>query len=46
MAEADRSPVARAGWQADIRASPTEDFIQSIRRRFPVEREIDRILTR
>jgi aminoglycoside phosphotransferase (APT) family kinase protein len=31
---------------ADPRQTPTPDFISGIRRRFPVEQEIDRILTR
>ncbi|MFW2828753.1 phosphotransferase family protein [Sphingomonas sp. ID0503] len=31
---------------ADPRAAPTDAFIEAIRRRFPVETEIDRILTR
>ena len=31
---------------ADPRQTPTPEFIAEIRRRFPVEREIDRILTR
>ena len=31
---------------ADQRQTPTSSFIADIRRRFPVEREIDRVLTR
>lgn len=31
---------------ADLRQTPTPSFIADIRRRFPVEREIDRVLTR
>ncbi len=46
MAQAHRAPIVRAADDIDLRAAPTEDFIQSIRQRFPVEREIDRILTR
>ena len=30
----------------DIRSAPDAEFIQAIRRRFPVEREIDRVLSR
>lgn len=46
MAEADRNALVSAGGQDDPRAAPGEDFIQQIRHKFPVEREIDRVLTR
>lgn len=37
--------VAAANRSADVRALPSESFIASIRQRFPVEPEIDRVLT-
>ena len=34
------------GVQIDIRAAPTDDFIADVRAHYPVEREIDTVLTR
>lgn len=38
--------IDAANGATDMRSAPTESFITNIRRRFPVETEIDRILTR
>ena len=38
--------VQQIGAEHDVRAAPTDDFISDVRARYPVEREIDTVLTR
>ncbi|MBB4631626.1 phosphotransferase [Sphingosinicella soli] len=46
MADADSIVTRRPDAGLDPRAAPTSEFIEQIRRRFPVETEMDRVLTR
>src|SRR3546814_13041122 len=46
VADADSTAARRPDGGLDPRAAPTPEFIEQIRRRFPVETAMDRVLTR
>src|SRR3546814_15840210 len=46
VADADSTAARRPDGGLDPRAAPTPEFIEQIRRRFPVDTEMYRVLTR